>query len=56
MKLTLDAAERIAKRVNSKLSEWDIPISVRPGVIIMISLVMREIRLEAKRQTDTSED
>jgi hypothetical protein len=50
MKISLDTAEAIAKRVNKKLKEWDIPISVRPGFVVMVSLVVRELRTEAKRQ------
>lgn len=51
MRISLDTAEAIAKRVNKKLKDWDIPISnVRPGFIIMVALVVRELRAEAKRQ------
>lgn len=51
MKLSLDTAKEIADRVNQKLSDWDIPISVRPGVVIMISLVVRELRAESKKRS-----
>jgi len=55
VKLTLEAAERIAKKVNEKLSSWDVPVSIRPGVVIMISLVVRELRAEAKSQQNTDD-
>lgn len=55
MKLvSLDTAEAIAKRVNSRLKEWEIPISVRPGFVVMVSLVIRELRAETKRQPQDS--
>jgi len=53
MKISLDQAEAIAKRVTKKLKEWEIPISVKPSFVIMVSLVIRELRAEAKRQTTT---
>ncbi len=52
MKISLDTAEAIAQRVNKKLKDWDIPISVRPGFVVMVSLVIRELRAEAKRQAN----
>jgi len=48
VKISLDTAERIAERVNKKLSDWDVQVSIRPGVVIMIALVVRELRAEAK--------
>ena len=55
MKISLDTAESIAKRVNDKLKAWDIPISVRPGFVVMVSLVLRELHTEAKRQSIANE-
>lgn len=51
MKISLDSAEEISKRVNKKLKEWDIPISVRPGFVVMVALVVREVRAESKKQS-----
>jgi hypothetical protein len=57
MKLvSLDTAEAIAKRVNSKLKEWEIPISVRPSFVVMVSLVIRELRAETKRPQESSNE
>jgi len=53
MKISLDLAQDIAKRVNKQLSDWDIPMSVRPNFIVMVSLVVRELRREARKSRDT---
>lgn len=53
--ISLETAEAIAKRVNTQLKEWDIPISARPNFIVLVALVMRELRNESKSQR-TSEN
>jgi len=54
--LSLETAEAVAKRVNHQLKEWDIPISARPNFIILVALVVRELRAEARSQKPTSTD
>ena len=48
--ISLETAETIAKRVNTQLKEWDIPISARPNFIVLVALVIRELRNENKSQ------
>lgn len=54
MKLSMDAAEAIAKRVTKKLEAWGVPIAVRPGFVIMVSLVLRELRAESKKSAPSN--
>lgn len=53
MSISLDLAQSVAKRVNKQLSDWDITMTVRPKFIIMVSLVIRELRREAKKARDS---
>lgn len=55
MRISLDLAQEIAKRVNKQLRDWDISISVRPNFIVMVSLVVRELRREARKSKENRE-
>lgn len=57
MKISLDTAEAIAKRVNKRLKDWGFDsMSIQPRFVIMVSLVMRELRAESKRQATQNPD
>jgi ribose 5-phosphate isomerase len=50
MTADLEVATKIAERVSKRMKKWEIPIEVRSAFVIMVSQVMKEIRLEERRR------
>lgn len=56
MTADLEVATKIAERVSKRMKKWEIPIEVRASFVIMVSQVMKEIRLEERRQRKEQRD